>query len=83
MVSQSGWCKTELEKKTFLRENAIPVGRFHIINNEQDITNITEDLFPGILKIAEFGYDGKGQKSVDCKTSLTKAFDEFQKTLHT
>ena len=71
--------QNRIREKTFLRENAIPVGRFHIINNEQDITNITEDLFPGILKIAEFGYDGKGQKSVDCKTSLTKAFDEFQK----
>jgi len=71
--------QNRIREKTFLRENAIPVGRFHIINEEQDITNIPEDLFPGILKIAEFGYDGKGQKSVDCKTSLTKAFDEFQK----
>lgn len=71
--------QNRIREKTFLRENAIPVGRFHVINEEQDITNITEDLFPGILKIAEFGYDGKGQKSVDCKTSLAKAFDEFQK----
>ena len=71
--------QNRIREKTFLRENAIPVGKFHIINEEQDITNIPEDLFPGILKIAEFGYDGKGQKSVDCKTSLTKAFDEFQK----
>lgn len=71
--------QNRIREKTFLRENAIPVGRFHVINEEQDITNITEDLFPGILKIAEFGYDGKGQKSVDCKTSLAKVFDEFQK----
>ena len=71
--------QNRIREKTFLRENAIPVGRFHIINEEQDITNIPEDLFPGILKIAEFGYDGKGQKPIDCKTSLTKAFDEFQK----
>ena len=71
--------QNRIREKTFLRENAIPVGKFHIINEEQDITNIPEDLFPGILKIAEFGYDGKGQKSVDCKASLTEAFDEFQK----
>lgn len=71
--------QNRIREKTFLRENAIPVGRFHIINEEQDIAIIPEDLFPGILKIAEFGYDGKGQKSVDCKTSLTEAFDEFQK----
>lgn len=71
--------QNRIREKTFLRENAIPVGKFHIINEEQDITNIAEDLFPGILKIAEFGYDGKGQKSVDCKLSLIKAFDEFQK----
>jgi len=71
--------QNRIREKTFLRENAIPVGRFHIINEEQDIANISDDLFPGILKIAEFGYDGKGQKSVDCKTSLTEAFDEFQK----
>ena len=71
--------QNRIREKTFLRENAIPVGKFHIINEEQDITNIPEDLFPGILKIAEFGYDGKGQKPIDCKTSLTKAFDEFQK----
>jgi 5-(carboxyamino)imidazole ribonucleotide synthase len=71
--------QNRIREKTFLRENAIPVGKFHIINEEQDIKNIPEDLFPGILKIAEFGYDGKGQKPIDCKTSLTKAFDEFQK----
>jgi 5-(carboxyamino)imidazole ribonucleotide synthase len=71
--------QNRIREKTFLREHAIPVGKFHIINEEQDITNIPEDLFPGILKIAEFGYDGKGQKPIDCKTSLTKAFDEFQK----
>jgi 5-(carboxyamino)imidazole ribonucleotide synthase len=71
--------QNRIREKTFLREHAIPVGKFHIINEEQDITNIPEDLFPGILKIAEFGYDGKGQTSVDCKLSLIEAFDEFQK----
>lgn len=70
--------QNRIREKTFLRENAIPVGRFHIINDQQDIANVPEDLFPGILKIAEFGYDGKGQKSINCKTTLMQAFNEFQ-----
>ena len=71
--------QNRIREKTFLKENAITVGKFHIINDEQDIANISEDLFPGILKIAEFGYDGKGQKSINSKTSLIDAYNEFNK----
>ena len=71
--------QNRIREKTFLKENAIPVGKFHIINDEQDIANISKDLFPGILKIAEFGYDGKGQKSINSKNSLIDAYNEFNK----
>ena len=37
-------------------------------------------IYPGILKTAQFGYDGKGQIHVNNKTELEDAFKHFNST---
>ena len=60
-------------------EVPMPVGTYVVIDSIESINNIDEQLkiFPGILKIAEFGYDGKGQIHVNNKTELEAAFKTF------
>ena len=64
-------------EKSFLRENFFPVGDFAIINLEDDIQSIDPSIFPAILKIAQFGYDGKGQIHVNNIEELKDAFAKF------
>jgi 5-(carboxyamino)imidazole ribonucleotide synthase len=45
-----------------------------IIEKDGDIDAIPDDLFPGILKTARLGYDGKGQVRVHSREEARKAF---------
>lgn len=69
--------QNRIREKSFLKENALPVGPFYIIDSAEALLNIPLNLFPGILKIAEFGYDGKGQKRVNNIEDVNAAFEEF------
>jgi hypothetical protein len=54
-------CQNRIAEKSFLRDNGFPHGPFAAIRNEHDIQVASAALFPAILKVARFGYDGKGQ----------------------
>jgi 5-(carboxyamino)imidazole ribonucleotide synthase len=71
--------QNRIREKTFLYENSFPVGPFKVINSESDLVNVDLGLFPAILKTAQFGYDGKGQVSVENLTSLEAAFAQLGK----
>ena len=45
--------------------------------SEADIDAVDESLFPGILKTARLGYDGKGQATVTNREELRTAFHKF------
>ena len=53
-------CQNRIVEKTFLRDNELPHGPFAAIRSEDDIKSAAASLFPAILKVARFGYDGKG-----------------------
>jgi len=64
-------CQDRIVEKTFLREHRLPHGPFAAIRAEQDLQGVPAALFPGVLKIARFGYDGKGQFRVStCDEAL-------------
>jgi 5-(carboxyamino)imidazole ribonucleotide synthase len=65
-------------EKTFLRDNGFPVGPFGLIRRESDIDVASDDLLPGVLKIARFGYDGKGQARVATRDDVRQAFHHFK-----
>ncbi|NJM37289.1 MAG: 5-(carboxyamino)imidazole ribonucleotide synthase [Akkermansiaceae bacterium] len=49
-------------EKNFLRENKIPHTWFAVISSSADLAAAMKELNgPGVLKTADFGYDGKGQ----------------------
>lgn len=62
-------------EKQFLLENGFPVVPFIAIHNRETIPHkIDASLFPGILKVSQFGYDGKGQISIKNADSLPEQF---------
>ncbi len=58
------------KEKRFFVEHGLPVGQFAVIERAEDLRDAPAHLFPGILKTATLGYDGKGQQ---CVTSSTQA----------
>ena len=67
-------CQERIAEKSFLRDNGLPHGPFAEIRSEDDIRNAPAELFPGILKVARFGYDGKGQATVNNHQEALLAF---------
>lgn len=67
-------------EKAFFVETGIPVAPYTAIQNIDDIDAAPDNLFPGILKVARFGYDGKGQARVENRTEARLAFREFEQT---
>jgi len=51
-------------EKRFFSEHGLPVGPFAVIERAEDLRKAPAALFPGILKTATLGYDGKGQQRV-------------------
>ena len=66
--------QNRIKEKKFLADNKFPVGPFHIIESEDHINQAPDNIFPAILKIAQFGYDGKGQIHVANSNELREAF---------
>jgi 5-(carboxyamino)imidazole ribonucleotide synthase len=67
-------CQDRIAEKSFLRDNGFPHGDFAIIHTEADIQTADARLFPGILKAARLGYDGKGQTVVESREAALAVF---------
>ena len=65
-------------EKNFIKEAGLPVAPFVVINNANDLPSDTSTIYPAILKVARFGYDGKGQMRVKNQAEAQKAFTEFK-----
>jgi 5-(carboxyamino)imidazole ribonucleotide synthase len=57
-------CQHRIAEKSFLRDKGIPHAPFAVIREAADFDGLPTTLFPGILKVARNGYDGKGQARV-------------------
>jgi len=70
------------EKKflaTWKTETNIGPAPYFVLEHDADIAHVPADLFPGILKIARMGYDGKGQITVDDSANLVTAWAQLGK----
>lgn len=56
-------------------QDAISVAPYAVIETPAQLAAVSDDLFPGILKTARMGYDGKGQIRVKTRSELTAAWD--------
>ncbi len=67
--------QNRIAEKQFIASLGIPVAPFLAIRNEADIDAISGQVkFPAILKVATFGYDGKGQVVCKNKEDVYQAF---------
>ncbi|MEN3112873.1 5-(carboxyamino)imidazole ribonucleotide synthase [Uliginosibacterium paludis] len=70
-------CQNRVAEKMFLRNHGIPHAAFMPVNSVADLREAGSELFPGILKVARFGYDGKGQARVASREEAIAAFQGF------
>lgn len=70
------------EKKflaTWKTETNIGPAPYFVLEHDVDIAHVPADLFPGILKTARMGYDGKGQITVYDSANLVTAWAQLGK----
>ena len=66
-----------VKEKTFFKEAGLPVGPFVAVSSEADLPADGE-MYPAVLKVARFGYDGKGQARVANQAEAKVAFQNFR-----
>jgi 5-(carboxyamino)imidazole ribonucleotide synthase len=75
-----GICQNREREKNFLRENGIPCTAFWVIETLDDLTNAMTALGgAGVLKTADFGYDGKGQLRITGGENPADVWEKFGK----
>ncbi len=65
-------------EKQFIRDAGIPVATFVVVNATSDLPADADAIYPAILKVARFGYDGKGQARVANQAQAQAAFEAFK-----
>ncbi|OIQ99354.1 N5-carboxyaminoimidazole ribonucleotide synthase [mine drainage metagenome] len=68
-----------VSEKNFLKESGLPVAPYVVINAEADVPDDASDIYPAILKVARFGYDGKGQARVKNLEEAQLAYSQFSR----
>lgn len=68
-----------VSEKNFLKQAGLPVAPYEVINEVEDLPNDDSDIYPAILKVARFGYDGKGQARVKNQHEAQVAFKQFER----
>jgi len=66
-----------IAEKSFIASQGVPVAPYAAIRSASDLTAAGAHLFPGILKVARLGYDGKGQARVRTLEQAQEAFVAF------
>lgn len=64
-------------EKSFIERAGVPTAPHRAVLSEADIDALPDDLFPGILKTARLGYDGKGQARVASREEARAAWEAF------
>jgi 5-(carboxyamino)imidazole ribonucleotide synthase len=72
------------EKKflaTWQKEAGIGPAPYQVLEKPSDAEKVSTELFPGILKTARMGYDGKGQVTVHDRDELMNAWNGFNQVV--
>ncbi|HTT10100.1 MAG TPA: 5-(carboxyamino)imidazole ribonucleotide synthase [Burkholderiaceae bacterium] len=65
-------------EKRFIAAQHIPVAPHAVVTRIDDFRSVDPQLFPGILKTARLGYDGKGQARVDSVDAAREAWSRMK-----
>lgn len=66
-----------LVEKAFLASAGVAVAPHQAVHSADDLQAAPSSLFPGILKTARLGYDGKGQQRVSSPREAERAFERL------
>lgn len=69
--------QNRLRQKLWLSRTGFPVGAFRPVANLEDLRNASRDLGPCFLKVAEGGYDGRGQIRLASPSEADSAWDHL------
>ena len=70
--------QNRIAEKQFLGINGFAVAPFAVIQQANDFADQdAAELLPGILKVSQFGYDGKGQIKVSSGAELLAAYEQL------
>lgn len=69
--------QNRIQEKAFIAALGVPVAPHAAIKRLEDFEDVDPALFPGILKVAELGYDGKGQCHVTGVQEARAAFEQM------
>lgn len=71
-------CQNRSAEKAFLKQHGFPHAPYADVRSEDDLARANAGLFPGILKVARFGYDGKGQVRVASRDEALLAWRQLK-----
>ncbi len=77
MAESVAIAQDRIREKRFIESAGIAVAPHAVVRHASDFDNIDSALFPGILKVARLGYDGKGQARVASADAARAAFAGF------
>jgi 5-(carboxyamino)imidazole ribonucleotide synthase len=63
-----------IAEKAFLQRSGVAVAPYAVLQSEADLPSLPKPLWPGILKAARLGYDGKGQVALAAAGQTLAAF---------
>ncbi len=66
-----------IAEKAFISALDIDVAPYCEVRSNEDLEQADASLYPGILKVARLGYDGKGQQRVSSREEALEAFRVF------
>jgi 5-(carboxyamino)imidazole ribonucleotide synthase len=72
-------CQNRRREKEFLRANGYPHAPFALVRDPESLRTALQSIgTPGVLKTADFGYDGKGQLKLGADTDPVAAWKKFE-----
>ncbi|MCU0963812.1 MAG: 5-(carboxyamino)imidazole ribonucleotide synthase [Burkholderiaceae bacterium] len=72
-------CQQRAAEKAHFVQCGVPCAPYAVLAGEADLQSLDDSLFPGILKTAQLGYDGKGQRQVVSRAALAAAWASLQR----
>lgn len=70
-------CQDRALEKAHFERCGVPCAPYLRIDNATDLATVPAHLLPGILKTNTLGYDGKGQRRVDDRAALARAWSDL------
>ena len=70
--------QNRVREKTFLRDSGFPTAAFCAMTSADGLRAAVSEIgFPGVLKVADSGYDGKGQRIIRAESDIVPAWREL------